>query len=121
MPKTVLIIDDDETILEVVQIVLEGEGFDVITNSRGDYFEKQTSNKIPDLVLLDVLLAGKSGTDICRNLKHQKKFAKMPIIILSAHTAAEVEKAAEACGADFQITKPFDIEKLIKVVKKFTN
>lgn len=116
--KTVLVIDDDQTILEVMKIVLEEEGYSVLVDTQGSYFKKK-SNPLPDIILLDLLLRGKDGREICKKIKSDNKTSQIPIIIVSAHTSKEVEKAVEESGADSYLTKPFDIHQLVKKIQQF--
>ena len=115
MTKKILVVDDDEGILEVVQIVLEGEGYRVQTSLNGECLWN-LENDMPDLVLLDVLLSGEDGRMICKRLKSDAKTAHIPIIVLSAHSDAS--KVADTSGADDFLEKPFDVDVLIEVVER---
>jgi len=117
--KKVLVIDDDQTIMEVMKIVLEEEGYTVLVDSKGTYFSKK-SNPLPDIILLDLLLKGEDGREICKTIKADTRTSHIPIIIVSAHTSKEVEKAVGEAGADSYLTKPFDIHKLLEKVAQFT-
>lgn len=116
MGKTILVIDDDEGIVEVIQIVLEGEGYQVIASMDGDY-QRYMQHSLPDLILLDVLLLGQNGRDICQHLKSEQRTAYIPVIMLSAHT--ETHKLANLSGADDYLEKPFDVDHLIDIVKRY--
>ncbi len=115
MGKKILVVDDDEGIVEVVQIVLEGEGYQVSTNMDGEdlHFLQES---VPDLILLDVLLAGIDGRDVCRSLKSDPATQHIPVIILSAHSDAS--RVADMSGADDFLEKPFDVDVLIDIVAK---
>lgn len=113
MDKKILVVDDDEGIVEVVQVVLEGEGYDVRTSLNGDCFT-QIENDLPDLILLDILLSGEDGREICKRLKQNPLTATIPIIILSAHS--DTSKLADGSGADGFLEKPFDVDTLIELV-----
>jgi DNA-binding response OmpR family regulator len=115
MRKKILVVDDDESIAEVVQIVLEGEGYQVSTNMDGENLHFLQGN-VPDLILLDVLLAGIDGRDICRSLKSNLLTQHIPVIMLSAHSDAS--KVADMSGADDFLEKPFDVDALIGIVAK---
>lgn len=116
MNKRILVIDDDETILDVVKIVLQEAGFSVTTAVNSKAIVRITSQNKPDLILLDVLLSGEDGTEVCKVLKADKKTQGIPVIMLSAHSNAS--KVSKACGADGFLAKPFDIDDLIKNVKQ---
>ena len=115
MKKKIMVIDDDESILEVMHIVLEGEGYDVETSLNVQPLQKLNSQR-PDLILLDVLLSGEDGIELCRRLKSQERTRDIPIILLSAHSSAS--RTARDCGADAFLDKPFDIDVLVEMVKE---
>jgi CheY-like chemotaxis protein len=113
MGHHILVVDDDEGIVEVIQIVLEGEGYTVRTATNGDCLQDLADN-LPDLILLDVLLSGDDGRDICKSLKRNEATKHIPVIMLSAHSDAS--KVADAGGADGFLEKPFDVDGLIDIV-----
>lgn len=113
--KKILIIDDDPGILEVIQIVLEEKGYEVFLDD-GRNVQQTVEEEKPDLILLDILLAGRDGKLIARSLKGHKKTAHIPIIFVSANLNLR-EKALEA-GVNAYLQKPFNIEELEQIVKK---
>lgn len=115
MAKKILVVDDDEGIVEVVQIVLEGEGYQVKTSMTGSCFEHPTAD-MADLILLDVLLAGEDGREMCKRLKSDAQTKHIPIIMLSAHS--DTGKIADDSGADDYLEKPFDVDVLIDIVER---
>src|ERR1051326_4506794 len=98
MPKKILVVDDEESILEAVEIILTNAGFTVVTlpNVRSI---RQIIAIQPDLILLDVLLAGRSGRSICSDITSNRATCDIPIIILSAHPMSTLKKLVEECGA----------------------
>jgi len=117
--KMIWIVDDDPGILEVTKIVVEDAGFLVKTFSSADALFQALSTRIPHLILLDILLAGVNGVEVCKKLKLNQKFAHIPVIMMSADPKV-AEKHTEA-GADDFINKPFDIAELEACVKKYTS
>ena len=115
--KKVLVVDDDEDILEVVELILTRNGFEVQTHPTSQNVPEIVNNYHPNLILLDVLLPGKSGTEICRDLK--LSHTDLPIILFSAH--AIQEKEVNRCNADGFIKKPFDMKNLIGTIKSHTD
>jgi DNA-binding response OmpR family regulator len=109
--KKILVVDDEPDILEFVKAILEDEGYTVATASKGEYVETLHNGGLPDLILLDVLLSGKDGRSIARQLKNQEDTKHIPIIMFSAHPNAE--RTAREAGADDFISKPFEIEDLL--------
>jgi two-component system response regulator VicR len=118
MSKRILVIDDDEDILEILNIVFQEEGYDVILSNTGEAAQ-HIQIIHPDLILLDVRIQGsvKRGNEICAEIKARYKDEKMPVILVSAET--DLEMLANECGADFYIPKPFDIFQMLTHVKKF--
>jgi DNA-binding response OmpR family regulator len=115
--KKILVVDDDHNILEVVKSILISYGFEVHTHSTGLNVPEVVSDYQPDLILLDVRLPGKSGTDICKELKDQH--CVVPIILFSAHT--QQPNFLDAFGADAFMQKPFDVRDLVNTVKLHMN
>jgi CheY-like chemotaxis protein len=117
MSKKILVVDDDESIVEVIQLLLESEGYQVESSLSGDCIPDFPGG-FPDLILLDVLLSGKDGREICKRLKSDPKTKHIPVIMLSAHVDAN--RLMRDSGADDFIEKPFDIDDFIAVVAKHT-
>ena len=117
MKSCIWVVDDDHGILEVVQIVLEGAGYDVKTIDSEYLFKEEIQKNKPDLVLLDILLSGADGRDIARQIKNNIITATTPIIMMSADTHLQ-EKCDEVCADDY-IKKPFDIDQLENMVSKY--
>jgi DNA-binding response OmpR family regulator len=109
--KKILVVDDEPDILEFLQLILEDEGYTVVTTSKAEYVEKLQNGRLPDLILLDVLLSGKDGRDIVKQLKSQVETKHIPVIMFSAHPSAE--ETARAAGADDFIAKPFEMDILL--------
>ena len=117
MSQLILVVDDEESILEVVQIVLEGEGYRIQTCMNSSFLRDfQQTTLLPDLILLDVLLSGEDGREICRKIKADTRLHHIPVIMLSAHSDAS--KVADTSGADDFLEKPFDVDALIDIVQK---
>jgi two-component system, OmpR family, phosphate regulon response regulator PhoB len=113
----ILVVDDDSDILDAMRFVLEDAGYIVKTTPTGeDVEERLTAINLPDLIILDVLLSGRDGREICRKLKLNTKTKHIPIIMISAHPA--IKKSVLEAGADAFIPKPFDITHLLQKVKE---
>jgi len=112
--KRILVVDDEESILKVVDYALSQEGYEVHTAHDGDGAEFMYSQINPDLLILDVMLPGKSGLDIARDLRAT---SNVPIIMLSAR-GDEVDRILGLeFGADDYVTKPFSPRELVSRVK----
>src|SRR5690242_981771 len=114
--KSILVVDDAPDILEVVQSILTEEGYQVQTSLNGACFQ-QMKGDLPDLILLDVLLSGDDGREICQQVKSAEQTKHIPVVLLSAHVAGR--STMEACGADDFLAKPFRLRELTDMVKKY--
>jgi DNA-binding response OmpR family regulator len=110
--KKILVVDDDEDILHVIKHILTSKGFDIQTHSTGLNVPDIVTRYNPDLVLLDIRLPGKLGTEVCKDLKQLHN--DLPIILFSAH--AEEGNILSTSGADGFIRKPFEIKYLIDTI-----
>ncbi len=116
--KHILIIDDDVNILNALRFMLEAEGFKVTTSENADYVNKlHKYSKLPNIIILDVLLSGRDGRKICKQLKSQSNTKNIPIIIISAHPTAK--NTSIRSGADDFVAKPFDIQYILEKINKF--
>lgn len=107
MPARILLVEDERDLLELLRFNLEREGYDVATASTGAAALATAKRTPPDLVLLDRMLPGMEGIEICRVLKKRPETAAVPVIMLTAKgEEADVVKGLEA-GADDYVTKPF--------------
>jgi CheY-like chemotaxis protein len=117
MTKKILVVDDDPGIVYAIRLLLEEEGYDVEVIDRGEAVERMLVSNPPDLILLDMLLSGKDGREITRQLKGRETTRCIPIIMFSAHPS--LPKEAPAAGADDYISKPFRIEQLLKKIEQY--
>lgn len=115
--KRILVVDDEVDILEFLQIILEDEGYEVVTSDKGEYLEQLHNGGLPHLILVDVLLSGKDGRQIVKYLKGQKETKHIPIIMFSAHPSAE--ETARQAGTDDFLAKPFEIDVLLAKIARF--
>lgn len=116
MHKKILVVDDDKDILEPLELLLKNKGFRVETTAKGKLVLSKIASFKPDLLLLDVLMSGSDGRDICKKVKHDKKNKDLIVIMMSAHPHAK--KDAKDIGADDFIAKPFEINELQAVLEK---
>lgn len=114
--KKVLVVDDDPDILEAMQMVLLSGGYDTDVTTKGDETYQKIKEYEPDLIILDVLLSGNDGREICKTLKTEAATKTIPIIMVSAHPNAK--DTVKECGADSFVAKPFSVDGLLREVKK---
>jgi DNA-binding response OmpR family regulator len=113
----ILVIDDDPDIATMIKIMLEYRGFKVLIAPRAELAEEILRKEDISVVVMDMLLSGSNGTDICRQFKGDKDIAHVPVIMISAHPNAK-EICIEA-GADDFISKPFDMNDMVAKVRSF--
>ena len=113
MPK-ILVVDDEETMVRSLATLLSAEGYDVVTAADGPSGLEAARTHRPDLVVLDVMLPGLDGVEVCRQIR---TWSTVPVIMLTAKTA-EVDKVVGLeVGADDYVTKPFGPRELVARVK----
>ena len=115
--STIVVVEDEEDIYEVVRYNLEKEGFHVHGAFSGEIAQQKITVHQPDLVLLDLMLPGISGLDLCRKLKQQDETRQIPIIMVTAKTEDSDIVAGLELGAEDYITKPFSPRVLIARVR----
>jgi CheY-like chemotaxis protein len=111
----ILVVDDDQEIQEVVREILTGEGYRVQISPNGDCLQR-LENDPPDLILLDVLLQGEDGRELCRQVKSREQTRRIPVILFSANLAAT--RSSATCGADAFLPKPFRLAELLDLVAR---
>jgi len=117
MSAHLFIAEDETSIITLLKYNLEKEGHKVSYSENGEDALKQIKDKYPDLILMDWMLPDLSGVDICRNLKKDKKFKDIPIIMVSAKGEEEDKLKAFDTGADDYVTKPFSQKELNARIK----
>src|ERR1700761_459209 len=113
MPGRVLLVEDDAALAELVSWHLEREGFDVERTPDGEEALLLASEQVPDLVLLDWMVEGLSGIEVCRRLRRRPETANLPIIMLTARGEEEDRVRGLETGADDYVTKPFSPRELL--------
>ena len=117
--KSVLIIDDDETLVRTVRPILISHGYSVLTANTGETGLQIVQTQKPDLVLLDVILPGIKGRDVCRKIKEDPATKKIPVVFLTAKFSEDDIKAEMAAGAESHLTKPVSIKQLVSTIDQF--
>jgi DNA-binding response OmpR family regulator len=117
--KKILVVDDEADLVETVRFPLEMEGFNVLVCYNGEDALNQARKENPDLILLDLMLPKLDGYKVCRLLKFDERYKHIPILMLTAKTQEKDKILGMETGADEYITKPFDIDELMKKVKEY--
>lgn len=121
MPLSVLIIDDEIDILNVLSYELRHQGYTVFTASNGEEGYKQYLQKKPDLIILDLKLPKLTGNALCRRIRRDQSDAHTKIIMLTSLDDDADRIIGRVQGADKYLTKPFEREDLISSVKQILN
>jgi two-component system phosphate regulon response regulator PhoB len=117
MKARILVVEDEEALATLLRYNLDAEGYDVETVARGDDAETRLKELVPDLVVLDWMLPGLSGIELCRRLRARQETKLLPIIMLTARGEESERVRGLATGADDYIVKPFSVPELLARVK----
>ena len=115
--RSVLIVDDDEMIAKTVRPVLLSHGYAVLTASSGEDGLQIANTQKPDLILLDVILPGIKGREVCQKLKENPQTEDIPVVFLTAKDSPEDIQAEKDVGSSGHITKPVNIKVLVETVQ----
>lgn len=118
MAKSVLLIEDEPNIIEAVHYILSRDGWSVKAHAKGHNANAVIASYQPDLIILDVMLPGKSGYDILRDLRLSTEGAGTPVLMLTARGQNKDREKAECLGASRFMTKPFSNQDLIDAVRE---
>ena len=117
MVAKVLIVEDEESLVELLRYNFETEGFAVVTVHRGDEVQVTVAEETPDIVVLDWMLPGVSGIEVCRRLRANAATRALPILMLTARVDEADRIRGLSTGADDYVVKPFSVNELIARVK----
>src|SRR3979490_1266189 len=112
MKAHILIVEDEEALTLLLRYNLEAEGYEIETVPRGDEADLLLKERAPDLVILDWMLPGLSGIELCRRLRTRPETKQLPIIMLTARGEESERIRGLATGADDYIVKPFSVPEL---------
>ena len=118
MAEKILIVDDEPDMLEIINLRLNKNGYEVITAVTGEECLAKAEAQHPDLILLDVLLPGMSGLEVAKRLQKNDSTKDIPIIMVTALIGKDAIETSLARGAKYFISKPFDPEELLSQIKK---
>jgi len=113
----ILVVDDEPTIVELIEESLHIEGYDTQHAYSGEEALEELARNPPDLVLLDLMLPGMDGYEVCRQMQKDVRLSQIPVIMLTARSAVADKVSGYQKGADDYITKPFDTEELLVRVR----
>lgn len=117
MPAKILIVEDDDEIIMLLSNRLTASGYSVLTAYDGIDGLNKAREEIPDLIILDISLPKMNGYELCRLLKFDEKYKKIPILILTAKGQQTDKEIGREVNADDYVTKPFDAGVLMEKIK----
>jgi CheY-like chemotaxis protein len=115
---TILIVDDDSDTVRINSIILKHEGLEVLVAKDGFQALKLIQSQPPDLILLDLMLPGIDGFEICNRLRANPATADLPVVVITAKTQATDKQMAAKVGANGYLTKPFDRRDLLAAIRR---
>lgn len=113
MSASLLIVEDEEPLQVLLTYNFQAEGFRVRSTTRGDEVETLVKEELPDLIILDWMLPGLSGIEVCRRLRAREETSRIPVILLTARGEESERVRGLATGADDYVVKPFSVPELI--------
>ena len=119
--RRILLVDDEEIIIKTVSARLEAAGYEMMVAMDGKEGLEKACSQHPDLILLDLILPGLDGYHICKSLKSDTRYQKIPVILLTARAGEKDEKLGLDVGADRYIRKPFQTQGLLEAIKGLIN
>ena len=117
MKEKILIIEDEKDIVKMLEYNLKKEGFVTVASRDGEAALAAARKELPDLILLDIMLPGMDGLEVCKSLKGDRKTARIPVIMLTAKSQESDKIVGLELGADDYVTKPFSPRELIARIK----
>ncbi|MCP4143763.1 MAG: response regulator [bacterium] len=115
----ILIVDDEPSILNILDFSLGAEGYEVIQASDGAKAYEMAVEHLPDMIVMDVMMPIMDGYQACEKLKADSRTAMIPVLMLTAKSAAEDHQQGKDAGADGYLTKPFSPQRLVELTDSF--
>lgn len=121
MSKRILIVDDEPEIVELLEMRLRKVGYEILTAADGMEGLEKARKEIPDLIILDVMMPKMDGLQVCRFLKFDEKYKKIPIMMLTSRGQDSDKRLGQQVSADSYLPKPYEVDVLLKEVKRLLN
>ncbi len=120
--KKILIVDDDNKILSLLRASLMTENFEILTAHTGEECLRDAKTDNPDVIILDITLPGKDGTEVASELKNGEKTKHIPVIFLTGLVDKHEEKEEGSLGkCNYIFAKPFEVKELLAAITKLTS
>jgi len=117
VPKKILVVDDDKSVTTLLESMLSGHGYTVLTAHDGLDGMVQVRKIVPDLIILDIMMPEINGYDVCSNLKFDERFKQIPIIVLTSREQELDPRIGKLMGIDY-MQKPIDSKALLEKIQK---
>ena len=117
--KKILIVDNEQDIVETLKFILEAQGYTCFCAYNGEDGLNKAKEIMPDLIILDVMMPKINGYKISRLLKYDNKYKDIPIIMVTARSQEQDKLIGEETGVNEYISKPFELEEILAIVKKY--
>jgi CheY-like chemotaxis protein len=114
----ILLVDDNSKIRIITRMMLEKTGHEVLEASSGEEGLKMLEKDTPDLILLDIMMPGMDGWEVCQKIKADEKYRDIPLVMLTVRASEEDMDKSMEYGADAHVNKPFDMEYLLDTVER---
>jgi DNA-binding response OmpR family regulator len=119
MPHSIMLVDDDRDLRTLMGLILKREDYAILEAGSGDSAIKMLTAHIPDLFILDIMMPGMNGYELCRHLKSNEATAHLPVILLSARSDETSMFEGLEAGADLYLVKPIPTNDLIVRIQQF--
>jgi CheY-like chemotaxis protein len=119
--KVIMVVDDDDSVRSFIQFSLESEGYKVIPMARAALALKQLETKLPDLILLDIMMPQINGIEMCRRLKSTPQWSKIPVIFITAYVEPKNLDEVKKAGAQGLMEKPLQFDVLVRQITDALN
>ena len=116
MAKRILVVDDDEMVLMALDELLKPEGYEVRTFSSGHEALKSLDQEDYDLLMLDVIMSGMDGIELCKRIREREDYREKPIVFLTAKSRDEDKVQCIEAGANLSLSKPISPDKLLEII-----
>ena len=116
--QKILVVDDDAFIRRPLEFILRQEGFEPVTASNGNECMEKVASERPDLIILDVMMPGRDGFELCKTIKRESCYADIPVILLSARGQNHDRERGLCLGAADFLTKPYSPSELVRRVRE---
>jgi CheY-like chemotaxis protein len=116
--QTILLVDDDEGMLQLLEIILKRKGYSVIKTLGGEAALRSLSIGVPDMAIVDLMMPGMNGIELSQHIRSTPEYSRLPILILSANLSLELIQQSKDAGATDYASKPVSPQELIETVHR---